>query len=780
VWRRGGQWDKEREGDSTKNKQERGIMEAAEYRVKGKEMVDYIADYLENIRERRVFPDVKPGYLRELLPDAAPHEGEEFDKIFADIERVIMPGVTHWQSPHMHAYFPALNSYPSLLGDMLADGINCLGFTWASSPACTELESLVMDWLGQAIGLPAEFLHKTQGSLGGGVIQTTASESTFVCLLAGRTEAIKRFQTMFPDMEDAEINSRLVGYCSDQAHSSVEKAGLIGLVKLRYIESDENLSMRGDKLKEAIKTDRENGLVPFFLCATLGTTGACAFDNLEELGPICQEEQMWLHVDAAYAGSAFVCPEFRKWMKGIEFADSIAFNPSKWLMVHFDCTAMWVKNSRSLHRTFNVEPLYLQHENTGLAIDYMHWQIPLSKRFRALKLWFVLRNYGISGLQKMIRENVRLAQKFEALVRSDNRFEIPAARHMGLIVFRLRGECAMTEKLLKKLNSSGKMHAVPCCIKGQYVIRFTITSQRTTAQDLTRDWAIIRSTATDVLEEYGIVSTNRKRVPLKEIKEKNASFGTSLLLANIGGNSPISPKIVDGSFAALFETDDVVVDFSKKLKNMQKDIHSNCRSIFRDTRDDHMFPQARSISTWGPRIPPAIATRTQANRRVRGMMMSGKQYSLDSRIDLVEAVQASQDEEDQENVARTQEKENNGGPPSAGRGRSLSVVENSEVVGEVGLALRKARAAQMAIPEGEAEDENGVSITTLLQPSQTATIVQMMKQLDLNLSSGRSSDQEIREAFIEFYKLFDDFGIIDKTRYKNINNWYEPEHRVKT
>jgi len=724
-------------------------MEAAEYRVKGKEMVDYIADYLENIRERRVFPDVKPGYLRELLPDAAPHEGEEFDKIFADIERVIMPGVTHWQSPYMHAYFPALNSYPSLLGDMLADGINCLGFTWASSPACTELESLVMDWLGQAIGLPAEFLHKTQGSLGGGVIQTTASESTFVCLLAGRTEAIKRFQTMFPDIEDAEINSRLVGYCSDQAHSSVEKAGLIGLVKLRYIESDENLSLRGDKLKEAIKKDRENGLVPFFLCATLGTTGACAFDNLQELGPICQEEQMWLHVDAAYAGSAFVCPEFRKWMKGIEFADSIAFNPSKWLMVHFDCTAMWVKNSRSLHRTFNVEPLYLQHENTGLAIDYMHWQVPLSKRFRALKLWFVLRNYGISGLQKMIRENVRLAQKFEALVRSDNRFEIPAARHMGMVVFRLRGECAMTEKLLKKLNSSGKMHAVPCCIKGQYVIRFTITSQRTTAQDITRDWALIRSTATDVLEEYGIVSSNRKRVPLKEIKEKNESFGTSLLLANIGPNSPISPKIVDGSFAALFDTDDVVVDFSKKLKNMQKDIHIN-------------------------------STRTQTTRRVRGMLMSGKQYSLDSRIDLVEAVQASQDEEEQENLAMSQEKENSGERPAAGRGRSLSVVENSEVVGEVGMVLRKARAAQMAIPEGEAEDENGVSITTLLQPSQTASIAQMMKQLDLNLSNGCNSEEEVKEAFIEFYKLFDDFGIIDKNRYTNINNWYEPEKKMKT
>jgi len=291
----------------------------------------------------------------------------------------------------------------------------------------------------------------------------------------------------------------------------VEKAGLIGLVKLRYIESDENLSLRGDKLKETIKNDREAGLVPFFLCATLGTTGACAFDSLQELGPICQEEKMWLHVDAAYAGSAFVCPEFRKWMKGIEFADSIAFNPSKWLMVHFDCTAMWVKNSRSLHRTFNVEPIYLQHENSGLAIDYMHWQVPLSKRFRALKLWFVLRNYGVSGLQKMIRENVRLAQKFEAFVRSDKRFEIPAARHMGMVVFRMKGENLMTEKLLKKLNSSGKMHAVPCIIKGQYVIRFTITSQRTTVQDLTCDWNQIRSTATDVLKEANIVTVNNAR-----------------------------------------------------------------------------------------------------------------------------------------------------------------------------------------------------------------------------------------------------------------------------
>lgn len=343
------------------------VMDSDEYRKRGKEMVDYIADYLDNIRERRVFPQVEPGYMRDLVPDAAPELPEPWDNIFNDVERVIMPGVTHWQSPYMHAYFPALNSYPSLLGDMLADAINCLGFTWASSPACTELEMVVMDWLGKMIGLPEHFLHSCKDFPGGGVIQTTASEATFVCLLAARTEAIQRYQKEYPDLEDAEINSRLVAYCSDQAHSSVEKAGLIGLVKLRYIESDENLSMRGDRVLEAINIDRDKGLIPFFLCATLGTTGSCSFDHLKELGPICEQEELWMHVDAAYAGTAFICPEFRYLMSGIEYAHSLAFNPSKWMMVHFDCTAMWVKNSGSLHRTFNVDPIYLHHENTALA-----------------------------------------------------------------------------------------------------------------------------------------------------------------------------------------------------------------------------------------------------------------------------------------------------------------------------------------------------------------------------------------------------------------------------
>eukprot|EP00095_Tigriopus_kingsejongensis_P005479 maker-scaffold491_size156641-snap-gene-0.28 protein:Tk05479 transcript:maker-scaffold491_size156641-snap-gene-0.28-mRNA-1 annotation:"hypothetical protein DAPPUDRAFT_304481" len=571
----------------------------------GKGLVDYIANYLENIRERRVFPNVQPGFLMDALPDSAPQEGESFEDIFQDVEKLIMPGITHWQSPYMHAYFPALNSYPSLLGDMLANGFNNLGFTWASSPSCTELEIVTMDWLAKAIGLPDSFVHSKTQSHGGGVIQTTASESTFVCLLAARTEAIRRYQGFFPDASDAEVNSRLVAYCSDQAHSSVEKAGLIGLVKIRYIESDDNFSLQGDKLREAVDFDRKSGLIPFFVSIPDGHG---------------KSEQLWLHVDAAYAGSAFLCEEYRHFMKGIEFADSMAFNPSKWMLVHFDCTAMCmadffadhftiqspcimyyvvflirVKNSHSLHRTFNVEPLYLKHENSGLAIDFMHWQVPLSRRFRALKLWFVLRNYGISGLQNHIRESVKLAKLFEDLVRSDELFEIPAPRHMGLVVFRLRGDNELTEKLLKDLNHTGRIHCVPASLKGKYIIRFTVTSPRTAEADIKRDWNIIQELARHITADSQ--SGKQRRVKLKggmafessslectadfgfnsisDTKAKDSFFGTSLLLANIGPNSPNTPKIINGSYAALFESTEIMDDLNKKFDGMKQD-KGNC------------------------------------------------------------------------------------------------------------------------------------------------------------------------------------------------------------
>ncbi|NXO93849.1 DCHS decarboxylase, partial [Certhia brachydactyla] len=480
-------------------------MEPEEYRQRGKEMVDYICQYLSNVRERRVTPDVQPGYMRAQLPDSAPMDPDSWDNIFGDIEKIIMPGVVHWQSPHMHAYFPALTSWPSLLGDMLADAINCLGFTWASSPACTELEMNVMDWLAKMLGLPDKFLHHHPDSVGGGVLQSTVSESTLVALLAARKNKILEMKVSEPDTDESSLNSRLIAYASDQAHSSVEKAGLISLVKIKFLPVDENFSLRGETLKKAIAEDRKKGLVPVFVCATLGTTGVCAFDNLSELGPICDAEGLWLHIDAAYAGTAFVCPEFRSFLDGIEYADSFTFNPSKWMMVHFDCTGFWVKDKYKLHQTFSVNPVYLRHANSGAAIDFMHWQIPLSRRFRSLKLWFVLRSFGVKKLQAHVRQGTETAEFFESLVQSDPLFEIPAKRHLGLVVFRLKGPNWLTEKLLKELSSSGRLFLIPATIHDKFIIRFTVTSQFTTREDILQDWNIIQHTAAQIISQnYGL------------------------------------------------------------------------------------------------------------------------------------------------------------------------------------------------------------------------------------------------------------------------------------
>uniref|UniRef100_A0A8C6U357 Histidine decarboxylase n=1 Tax=Neogobius melanostomus TaxID=47308 RepID=A0A8C6U357_9GOBI len=475
-------------------------MQAEEYNRRGKELVDYITQYLGSIRERRVIPDVKPGYMRDLIPESAPVEAEDWDNIFNDIERVIMPGVVHWQSPYMHAYYPSLTSWPSLLGDMLADAINCVGFTWASSPACTELEMNVMDWLCKALGLPSFFLHHHPDSRGGGILQSTVSESTLVALLAARKDKILQLRAeLDQDVDDSILNSRLVAYASDQAHSSVEKAGLISLVKIRFLPSDDHQSLRGETLKQAIEEDRRIGLVPFMVCATLGTTGVCAFDRLSELGPICAVEELWLHVDAAYAGSAYFCPELRWSLDGIDFADSFVFNPSKWMMVHFDCTAFWLEDKLKLQQTFSVDPVYLRHENSQGATDFMHWQIPLSRRFRSLKLWFVLRSFGLKNLQAHIRHGIEMAKLFETHIRNDPNFEIPAQRHLGLVVFCLKRGNAVTQELLRRLTRSGSMYMIPAEIRTKRIIRFTVTSQVTTEEDILRDWGIISKTAAALL-----------------------------------------------------------------------------------------------------------------------------------------------------------------------------------------------------------------------------------------------------------------------------------------
>uniref|UniRef100_A0A8D1B3Q4 Aromatic-L-amino-acid decarboxylase n=2 Tax=Sus scrofa TaxID=9823 RepID=A0A8D1B3Q4_PIG len=430
-------------------------MNASDFRRRGKEMVDYMADYLEGIEGRQVYPDVQPGYLRPLIPATAPQEPDTFEDILQDVEKIIMPGVTHWHSPYFFAYFPTASSYPAMLADMLCGAIGCIGFSWAASPACTELETVMMDWLGKMLQLPEAFLAGEAGE-GGGVIQ---------------------------------------------AHSSVERAGLIGGVKLKAIPSDGKFAMRASALQEALERDKAAGLIPFFVVATLGTTSCCSFDNLLEVGPICHEEDIWLHVDAAYAGSAFICPEFRHLLNGVEFADSFNFNPHKWLLVNFDCSAMWVKRRTDLTGAFKLDPVYLKHshQGSGLITDYRHWQLPLGRRFRSLKMWFVFRMYGVKGLQAYIRKHVQLSHEFEAFVLQDPRFEVCAEVTLGLVCFRLKGSDGLNEALLERINSARKIHLVPCRLRGQFVLRFAICSRKVESGHVRLAWEHIRGLAAELL-----------------------------------------------------------------------------------------------------------------------------------------------------------------------------------------------------------------------------------------------------------------------------------------
>uniref|UniRef100_A0A4W5NSF3 Aromatic-L-amino-acid decarboxylase n=1 Tax=Hucho hucho TaxID=62062 RepID=A0A4W5NSF3_9TELE len=465
-------------------------MDATEFRRRGKEMVDLIADYLENIEQRPVYPDVEPGYLRSLIPEEAPEEPETYEDVVKDIERVIMPGVTHWHSPYFYAYFPTANSFPAMLADMLSGAIGCIGFSWAASPACTELETVMMDWLGKMLKLPEDFIAGTHGQ-GGGVIQGTASEATLVALLAARSRAVRMILASDPQRPETGITSKLVAYSSDQAHCSVERAGMIAGVRMKKIptEQSDKYAVQGETLRRMIKEDKAAGLIPFYFCATLGTTPSCAFDHITELGPICNAEKIWMHIDAAYAGSSFICPEFRPLLNGIEFADSFNFNPHKWLLVNFDCSTILCRNI-----VFLLNRLF--HLTRGT-----HWQIPLGRRFRSLKMWFVFRMYGLKGLQDYIRKHVELAKEFESLVRADQRFEISADVVLGLVCFRLKGSNEVNETLLKRINNGRKIHLVPCQLSGQFVLRFAVCARTTESRHIREAWRLITQLAEEVMQE---------------------------------------------------------------------------------------------------------------------------------------------------------------------------------------------------------------------------------------------------------------------------------------
>lgn len=463
-------------------------MDPEEFRKNGYAVVDWIADYYKRIESFPVLSQAEPGQILSSLPAQAPECGEPFGNILSDVERLILPGITHWQSPNFFAFFPSNASGPATLGDLLSSGFGVQGMLWATSPACTELETLVLDWLVPALGLPDKFLST---STGGGAIQDTASSATLCAILAAR-ERVTNYQS-----NANGLLQTLCAYTSTQAHSSVEKAiqiAGIGRKNLRLIEVDDRFAMRPDALARAIDADLKAGRKPFFVCATVGTTSSNAIDPVPQIGEICRTNGLWLHVDAAMSGTAALCPEFRNLHNGLAYADSYCFNPHKWMFTNFDCDCFYVADRKALIQTLSVLPEYLRNKATesGAVIDYRDWQIPLGRRFRALKLWFVLRHYGIEGLQFHIREHVRLAQQFASWVEADSRFELAVRPPLNLVCFRLKSGDEANQRLLDALNRSGDLYLTHTRLNDRLTLRLCVGQTNTIDRHVRDAWRRIQ------------------------------------------------------------------------------------------------------------------------------------------------------------------------------------------------------------------------------------------------------------------------------------------------
>ncbi|XP_012451757.1 tryptophan decarboxylase TDC2 [Gossypium raimondii] len=475
-----------------------------EFRKQAHEMVDFIADYYQNIESYPVLSQVQPGYLRASLPQKAPSLPESLETILEDVKNQIIPGMTHWLSPNFFAFFPSTVSTAGFLGEMLCTCFNSVGFNWIASPAATELEMVVIDWLADMLKLPKSFMF--QGT-GGGVIQNTTSEAILVTLIAARDKAL--------DVYGSGNLNKLVVYASDQTHSTFAKAcKMVGIsprnIRLIPTTIDAGFSLSPVQLKAAVEADMADGLVPLYLCVTLGTTSTTAVDPIELLAGVAKEHGMWVHVDAAYAGSACICPEFRHHLNGVERVDSLSLSPHKWLLSGLDCCCLWVKNPTALVKALSTNPEYLRNKQSesDSVVDFKDWQVGTGRRFKSLRLWLIFRTYGVVNLQGHIRSDVGMAKIFEEFVRSDPRFEIVVPREFGLVCFRLNPDETfgsdytelLNRKLLDWVNSTGRVYMTHTKVGGIYVLRFAVGATLTADNHVVAAWKLIKEGADALLK----------------------------------------------------------------------------------------------------------------------------------------------------------------------------------------------------------------------------------------------------------------------------------------
>lgn len=465
-------------------------MNTEDFRKNAHELVDWMADYLEGVEDYPVLPKVKPGDIFAQIPDEAPGEPEAFDQIFTDFQQKIMPGITHWESPNFMAYFPANKSKASVLAEMLMSTLGSQCMMWLTSPAAAELEERMMNWLRDMLGLSSDYT---------GCIQDTASTATLCAMLTARERA-----TDYAVNEKGFSGQQFTVYCSEQVHSSIEKGAKIagfGREQVRKIGVDEAYAMRADLLKETIKADKAAGFHPLCVISALGTTGTTAIDPIDEISDICLEYGIWHHVDAAYAGTALVLPELRWMSKGVEKADSFVFNPHKWMFTNFDCTAYFVKDPVALVNTFTIMPDYLKTSVDTEVKNYRDWGIPLGRRFRALKLWFVIREMGVTGIQEKIRNHIAWGHWLAEEIERHESYDLLAPVPLNTVCFRFNPPendetvDQLNREVMENINASGDLFFMQMVLKGRFALRLAFGNSNLEKRHVERAWQLIQAEA---------------------------------------------------------------------------------------------------------------------------------------------------------------------------------------------------------------------------------------------------------------------------------------------